>query len=337
MTRDKTAGSISLAVLVVLLALSIIVIGAASIVTMSTGQVKRIESRDAQVDRLRDAAVAVTNAVAADPTPEAQAQVDPFYQQLRDLSEELKLDITLDDLSGRLGVNWVRKELLDGLGLLLEDKAPDEFQQHREDIGFRLDIARSYGEFFDEKTLAELFTPHSYWNLNISDEFTLEGLCALRTGDAAEAEEFRSRIQELRIKDTLLTSRDLAGFLGDQHEQLAPVLTVEAPLNINYVDEILLNGLFRYFEAPASVAERIRSVREKSELTDEWLHGALKGIDYNKLLLQYVGVKSWFWKMTIEDSDIRLEWILCRTLGRDEEAEGMEIRLIQESLSRVSP
>ena len=108
MTLAKNTGSITLAVMVVILAISIIAVGAASIVNMSIGQVKKIESWDTRIDRLRDAAETVANTIAADPTPEAQSVIDPIHQTVSDLSGELQLEIVLEDLSGKLGVNWVR-------------------------------------------------------------------------------------------------------------------------------------------------------------------------------------------------------------------------------------
>jgi len=258
--------------------------------------------------------------------------VDPVWEKITELSNELDLDIHLEDLSGKLGINWLRKEVLEDLGLLLVGGNPGEFQEFREDAGFLLDIQETYGDFFDEDTLASYFTPYSYWNVNIADEFTLEELFEIRTGDTRAAAEFRAKIQALRMEHTMILPGELVGFVGEQFDEMQPVLIAEAPLNIHYIDERLLDGLFRHFEAPQVVAERIKSGRETMELTDEWLTEAFEGAEFDEILLQYLGVKSWFWQIDIDNADMRLRWIVCRTPGRDEDTEGMQINLIQESV-----
>ncbi|MBN1687360.1 MAG: hypothetical protein JW852_11940 [Spirochaetales bacterium] len=331
MKTGRDSGSVTLQMLVVLIGLSILSFGAATVIQIGIAGVRRAESYDSTMRSLREAAEAAVSCIVNDPSPGSQSRIDPLSREIADLSAEMGLPILVEDLSAKIGINWVRKEVLNGLGLFSDAASPADFQQHREEIGFRLDMAESYGDFIDGDDLQSYFTPYSYWNINVSDEFTLEALFALRTGDEFKAREFRSRIQGLRTDQRILSREDLPEFLGDEYPALYAVLIAEPPINIHFADEVIIDRLFLHYGGPMNVAQRIKSTRESTELTDEWLTAALGEAENGGVLLQYLGARSWFWSIEVEADGIGLRWILCRMAGRDESNNGMQLKLIQET------
>jgi hypothetical protein len=124
----------------------------------------------------------------------------------------------------------------------------------------------------------------------------------------------------------------LSGFVGESFKDMKAVLIAKAPLNIHHIDAILLDALFSHYDAPLSVAQRIISTRDNKELTEAWLTEALTDIEYNPLLNEYIGVKSWFWRISVKDAEYELDWILCRTSADEDETDGLRINLIEESI-----
>ena len=150
----------------------------------------------------------------------------------------------LEDVSSRLGLNWIRKEVLADSGALLPGHAAQEVQEARESVGLRLNLDTGFGAFVTPEALERLFTPYGWFNINIADEFVLRAVHRSRSGDPVAAERFHLAVQEARIARRVIASEELAAFLGeDEFPLLFPVVNAEPALNIHFVPERVLEIL----------------------------------------------------------------------------------------------
>ena len=169
----RERGSATLVVMAALLLVSVLMAGLFALVGVARSAVAREEARDSSIEALRAELRGVSELILDDPTPEADSGWDPVWARVQGGSPS-GIAVSLEDLSGRLGINWIRKELLESLDVLKEDAAA--VQQRREDQGLQLDIHAGYGDLIAEEALDRLFTPYSPFNVNVADEFALRRL-----------------------------------------------------------------------------------------------------------------------------------------------------------------
>jgi hypothetical protein len=274
--------------------------------------------QDQEVRGLRQAAGETVEALLADPTPFADAPTDPVWSWLA-LPRGDGLVVRLEDLSSRLGANWIRKELLQDLGVLRPGRTADELQQFREDTGLHLDIWKAYAPFIQDEELDRLFTAYGYFNINLTDEFVLRRLHWLRGADLQAAESFRIMVQQARIQKRSINPEALPEFLGEENYRLLfPVVNAEAAMNVHFVPERVLEGLFRHYGEPAENLSRLRAARQGTELTQGDLQGLLRDrAGQRSPLAPFLGLQTWFWRITVEGPSQRLAWIVARVPRED--------------------
>ena len=310
-------GSASIVVLSVLLFLTALFLGAVTFVELSAHGLRRSQDQHAQVQALRKSAEAAVAALLSDPTPFADAPTDPVWSTLA-LPRDDQTRVLLEDVSSRLGLNWVRKELLEDLGVLKPGRTVQELQQFREDTGIHLELEPAFTPFVDGQDLAEWFTPYGWFNINLTDEFVLRKLHLQRGADLQAAESFRIMVQQVRTQRQLLKPDALKEFLGDENYRLLfPVVNAEAPMNVHFVPQRVLEGLCKHYDLPREAAERIVAARRGAELTQADLQTLLGSTDGKRPLEPFLGLKTWFWRITIERGQQRLTWIVARLPRED--------------------
>ena len=336
-------GFTSIVVLILLIFVSALFLGAGALVELSLRQLRRGEDQDRELRLLRDKAGQVVELLLDDPTPFADSPGDPVWAGLGVLSGQ-EMQVTLRDLSSRIGPNWIRKEPLESLELLRPERSPRELQQLREDTGLHLDLQVAFPEFFREGVLETLCTPYGYFNLNVSDEFVLRRVHYLRGGDLAAAEAFHVRVQEARSAGRIIDSDSLEEFMGESYPLLFPLVNAEPVMNVYFVPERILEGLCRHYGVPVARAERILAERRMGEWTPADLDGIL-GVGSGAgegsgagaasgggaaTLRQYLGLTTWFWEIRASTGARELTWIVARVPG----TVAPEYRLVEE---RISP
>ena len=332
----REAGSTSMIVLGLLLFLSVLFAGAVLLVQRAAGGLRRGEERGAEERRLAVLAGRAARLLLDDPTPESDGPTDPVWGRLAGLQEE-GTRLSLQDVGSRLGLNWVRKELLEEMDVLRPGRTGDELQQYREEAGLRLELLPGYGDFIDEERLAALFTAYGWFNVNVSDEFVLRQVFRLRRADDAEAEAFHGRVQQARAAKLVIGREELPGFLGEQAALLFPLVNAEPAMNVHYVPEPVLRVLLARYQVPPGRAEQILALREGEEWSEEDLE-AMLGESYRKTLLhQYLGVRTWFWRIRVSGPRSTLTWTLARLPAEadapgDDGEEEARLRLLEESL-----
>lgn len=332
---SRESGAASAVVMGVLAVLSALFLGTAALIETGTAAIARARSRDAEEARLSDLASAAVALLLEDPTPEADSPFDPVWSDALAAGEGRAAEIPvsgapqgysviLEDLSSRIGINWVRKELLAALDALKPEATVQELQQYREDTGLHLDIAR-YERFVGSGQLEALFTTRGWLNVNIADEFALRTVALERTGDLALAEDLRARVQNARVRrkpeDPLrLVSRgELEEFLGSAYGRLFPVVSAEPAMNVHFVPGRVVEALVSHYNAGRALGERILAERASGEMDEERLVGLLGEAATRTPLAHYLGVRTWFWRIAVTGPSRRLEWVLARMPGGDGE------------------
>jgi len=331
-------GTISISALVALLLLAALGAGAAALLRSLQSYERRSVERAASRAGLERAAREIVAELERDPTPEADSPVDPVWAAVR-LPREDGLMVELADVSSALHANWVQKNILAKTRLaelFRSGSGPDQLQQRREDRGFSTDIVAGYGDLFQEGILEKYFSGYGYANVNTTDEFALRKLYLLRTGDAEGAEEFHSRIQGILTARRILKPEELAGFLGAAYPALAPMVNAEAGLNVHYLDPYVLGELLAYpdwhVEHPDAVSRSFLERRQSSELTAQELKRII-GPAGDGRIYQYLGVTTWFWRVSVSRGTERLDFVVAR-LPRAEKEEASRLLVVEERYVR---
>jgi hypothetical protein len=317
MRRGRQAGSATIAALVLLVLLAAVAGGGVLIVSASLSRERHSVDAYALRQALEKEGERVAALLAEDPTPGADSPQDPVWDGLASPGLEGAAD-TLQDVSSAVNPNWVQKNLFTKTGLkaLLKDTgSADVLQQKRADLGFFINMEQAYGDLFIKDALEKYCTPYGYANINVTDEFALRRLFAIRTGDEAAADVFHARIQQLLIDQKILTPQDLRTFLGLDYDTLFPVMNVEPVMNAHFVDPLILGELLVYPDLkvpqPQQAAQAILTMRTTVEMSSEQLH-TLIGAPATSRIYQYLGVTTWFWKVTVKQAQETLDMIVAR-------------------------
>ncbi len=320
MKANRQAGSATVAALVLLILLASMAGGGVLIIR---GALLR-ENRSVAGYDLRRAlekeGMRIVAALGEDPTPKADSPHDPVWSALTS-PEMPEVTVALQDVSSALNPNWVQKNVFTRTGLktLLKDSgSADVLQQRRADQGFFTDIKAAYGDLFAEGALEKYFTPYGYPNINVTDEFALRKLFALRTGDEAAADVFHSRIQGLLMEQRILMPDQLRTFLGLDYDTLYPVMNVEPCMNAHFVDHRILEELLAYPDLkvprPQAAAQAILDMRSGAEMTSQDLRRMIAAPETSRIY-QYLGVTTWFWKISVTHPSASLRLIVARVPG----------------------
>ena len=91
---------------------------------------------------------------------EADSPLDLLFVEIKE-HEKAGYEITLNDASSLLGINWIRRSVIERLDILDPRFSPEDVQQYRDDTGIHLNLD-SFRHFFREDVvLQEHFSPYS--------------------------------------------------------------------------------------------------------------------------------------------------------------------------------
>jgi len=305
-------GSATVLVLCVLVFLSALFLAASASIGLSAHSLQRSQRLDGEVRALKRAAEAAVEALAADPTPFADAPTDPVWSRLRWTAGD-EPAVTLEDVSSRLGLNWIRRELLQDMGVLKPGRTSGDLQRFREEQGVTLRL-QTFSPLIREEELERMFTVYGYFNLNLADVQVLQRLHVQRGADLAEAESFRALLEQARAQERNIEPEALPEFMGEENYRLLfPVVNAEAALNVHFVPEAVLEGLFRHCGQPREDLDRLLQARRGAELTPGKLQSLLSGrTDVRSPLKAFLGLQTWFWRITVRGGGRRLVWVVAR-------------------------
>lgn len=310
-------GSATALVLCVLVFLSALFQAASASIGLSAHGLRRSQQQAEEVQVLKRAAEAAVEALAADPTPFADAPSDPVWSWLRPTAGE-EPAVTLEDVSSRLQLNWIRRELLQDMGVLKPGRTSGDLQRFREEEGVTLRL-QSFSPFIREEELERMCTVYGYFNLNLADLQVLQRLHVQRGAGLTEAESFRALLEGARAQERDIEPEALPEFMGEENYRLLfPVVNAEAALNVHFVPEAVLEGLFRHYGQPREDLERLLQARREAELTPGQLRSLLSGrTDLRSPLKAFLGLQTWFWRITVWAGGRRLVWVVARVPRAD--------------------
>ncbi len=323
---ERDAGSISMSALAILVFMAAVAAGGALVLRASLSYGRRSRDREEARSALEKEAERVMEALTADDTPEADCPSDAVWDAVK-VPQTEGVEIALEDVSSRINPNWAQKAVFQkthlGNILLSTDPDADALQQRREDKGFSLDVKAHYGDLIKEEALSKYFSAYGYANLNVTDEFALRKLWAVRMGTETGAEAFHGRVQQLLAAKKVLKPSEVRTFLAGEYDKLFPVMNAEPVFNVHFIEPLLLTEFLSYpdwkIKHPAQTAELILGSRDSSELTGPELRKII-GAEENNRIYQYLGPTTWFWKITVTRGNARLEWIVARLPAEDEGA-----------------
>jgi hypothetical protein len=309
-------GSATLHALTALAVAALTVGGLVSLLLTATTRLGGYLAYGKDRETLRAVVEAAIAEMLADPTPQADGPGDPIWQIVPPVDG---VSIEIRDASSALNPNYLRKTLLERSSWLAATLAPAatpaSLQQDREDFGLSTDIEGRYGEFFDTDAF-EVLTGHSFANVNTTDEFVLRWIVETRTGDPSAGEQFRLRIQETLVQRRVIDATELETMLGAHYALVSPLVTTEPQINVHFADPRVLRLLAAYpvhaITTPDARVDRLLSRRAAAELSPTDL-AALFGVPPAHPLLQYLGVRTWFWEIVASTDRHRLDIIVART------------------------
>jgi len=331
-------------VLIVLLLISVLFIGVSTFSHMvARTSVIISEIQEVKEEFVKEAERAVNllckEAASDSDSPEADSVHDNIWKEIR-FCQIPEAKITLEDISSRLNPNWMIRTLFSKTefkDLLNPDKSPDDLQSFREKQGLSVNINYHYRDFFSEENLEKYFTGYSYFNINLSDEFVLAAVFMERTGKSEnEAENFRLNVQNHRLAQDplkrLILHKDLEQFLKQDFELLYPVINAHPLFNVNFIDKDILKEIINYPYPDQGENKRISPTltswildqREQQELTEKDLKNTIKPRYEKARIGQFLGAKTWFWRITIAKNSSALVWIVARVPENTEDAGDIE-------------
>jgi hypothetical protein len=340
----SSAGGAGGSALAVVLFLSIVGTGAATVVGAS-GMYARRALEGIEVRRRLELAIAEAIAVLADdPTPGSDAPSDPVWQALAAFEPA----VTLEDVSSRINPNTVCADLLEctEIGALLfthhYSYPSDALRQHRKEAGLSTAVRTHYAELFREQAFDELITGYGWANINVTDEFALRLICARRTDqdgvtarfcttppEALEVERVHTTSPEALEAERVISPEELRGFLGADFEVLYPAVNAQPLWNVHFLPAQILTEVLACPSLgvgdPAGSAAQILSLRDAGEISQEGLY-TMTGLEAKSRLHQYLGVRTWFFRLTAEESGARLQVVVARIPGGDSRFQVVERR-----------
>ncbi|MGO9409232.1 MAG: hypothetical protein ACLQCB_00625 [Spirochaetia bacterium] len=320
--RWSREGSSTIVALTFLILMASVAAGCALILQAVFAYTRHSADRDELRHILRKEGERVIKLIAADPTPNTDYPFDPVWTELTHV-ESPGVGVALQDVSSKLNANWVQKTILEKTALaalLRPGFTAQDLQQRREDKGISTDIAAEYGDLIKDEALSRYFTGYGYANLNTTDEFALRKLYEVRMGDPSGAEMFRTRWQQAMIQKKVLKRTDLREFLGLDYDRLFPVFNVEPVFNVYFLDPLVLSELLSFPDfkvpKPKQTAQLILDSRHRAELPPEELRRMI-GVGEENPICSYLGVVTWFWRITVSRDATRLEIIVARLPSDD--------------------
>lgn len=351
MNKRKTleSGAATVFILGIIFIISILFLGVFSIMEFASSELKRNTIKNKHKEDLLNTAEKVIEFLMDDSTPFADSPLDSVWQEIDNIDG---YSIILEDISSRLGINWIRQELFETLKendfSVKQGVEYEDLHNIRENTGIHINIETAYKDIAEEDQLNTFFTGYSFFNINISNEFVLADLYEIRTGNNPES--FRMKIHNARLKKgdedpEHIKKDELKDFLNEDFGSLFPIINTEPVINIHFADDVIVKDLFLHYdiENAETKTENIMNTRETEELTEDMLKNIIDADEeeYKQLFIyQYLGIKTWFWKIEISKEDIenspKLQWIIARVpqYEEDEDNDILKYRILEKKFTQ---
>ncbi len=302
MNERGSASVIFLAVLVFFAAC----LGGAALFTAQAAKIRHADEEEIRIKvLLRSACDSLMSALASDTSPESDGPGDSIWKIVAEERAD-GIGLSLEDVSSRLNPNYAALDLIDrsDLRYWLVSGSSAGLSERRADLGLASDIVQYYDQFIPERE--KDIGLYSYANINVDEISSLKALTlALEPGRQADsqsaADSFGLDLGVRRSQKRYLTQRMLRPLFGADGPAYIPVISAEPFCNVNFASEALIKGILSYkplgIANPSELAAEICARRADCDIDSAGLLSLLAGAADSGLALQYLGVKTWFWRV----------------------------------------
>jgi hypothetical protein len=302
---SSSKGHSSLTVLICIIIISTLFLMASSLLRQNMFESQSMRREWKNLIMKEKILTRVIEELEGDPTPESHSSKDPVWDYVASCqSGETRVE--LRDLSSRLNPNFMRTKLFEETGLrdlIINGDRPDRIRDIRTEQGFCTDLD-FWRNTFGEENLSRFFTLHSWANINVTYEESLESLYRVRKGNGG-AIPFRSRIQEGLREKKLWRIEELRQLMGLSAESLYPVINCLPLMNIHHMEPLLLECLLAYpyggeiLENHEALSHLLIDRSKSGEISPLELRALINPSEEQLRVLEYLGTKTWFWELTV--------------------------------------
>lgn len=314
----KDSGFSSIMALIIMLTASILVLGMGTGISLAQQYMEKSEVVQKDRELLRMEAGRIMRQLQEDPTPESDSLLDPVWEYVRRQSPEYRY-LKLSDISSRINPGAVHTAFFKKTGFkttLLQGVSSGMFKEFRDKTGFVTDIYSVYRNVLKESALKNYFTPFGYLNINTDYEYSLKKMFTLLTDDFGAADVFHTFISEALKKKHLITEKELSTAFGKYHEDLFPVISTLPEMNIHFIPDFLLKQVLAYpyggkvIDRNEDLYKNLLHLRDTLEITPSELHAIVKTKGLQNRFFQYIGTKTWFWRVSAATKRTAIEAVI---------------------------
>lgn len=314
----KENGFSSIQTMLILLILSFTVLGLGTGISMTQNYYQKNDKVQQDIILLEEEIYAIINQLEMDPAPESDSMDDPVWSYIKKRSDKY-VHIELTDVSSRINLNWVRPVFFERTELkkyLLNGVSPDMLKDHRNEIGYIMDINLAYSELIAPGVLGIFFTPYSYLNVNTAYEYALKDMYEIITGDSAGGISFHSFIAGALSEKHIITEEELSTEIGQYYNSVYPVISVLPEMNIHFIPEFILKQVLSYpyggevIKNSSTIFTALLSDRDNNEISPVELRGLIETEGLQERVFHHLGTKTWFWKVEIATEHTTAEAII---------------------------
>ncbi len=329
-------GYSSVTVLIILLFLSSIIIGLMSFLRISQDRSNRFEETYAREEKLDLQVMDLIGILSDDPTPEADSRFDPVWAYVENHNTE-NLSLKLEDVSSRFNLNFIRTKMIEESsfkGMMNTGTSPEELKLFRGEEGLFTDINLGYDQFFEKEILEKYFTVYGYANLNVTYEDSLKKLYEYNVSLEGSSV-FLGSIQQFVSTRTIADTAEMKRILGVHYDSLYPLVNIESLMNINFVPEEVLLAVLSYpyggekHEDSSAFYDVIRAERSSFEFSSDRLDSLLQLEEDYLRIKEYLGTKTWFWKINAIEGNRGIEVIIALLPNENSDDREKKYKVIQ--------
>lgn len=318
-------GAATVLLLAVIVFLSAAAVGAMVLLSSALRVQTRLAERAQRKETLEATARSVLTRLAADASPNEDSRFDSVWSYIAKENNS-HTSLSLEDISSRLNLNLLRTAVLQKTSLrsaIAPGHTADGLRQYRATKGPFASLS-AYSAYIVPDALHKDFTVFGYVNVNTTFEDSLRQVFQARTGDRNAADAFHSQIQAFLMKKKLIQQAQLRQLFGLYYPELYPLMNLQPSINVNFAPAAVLRAILSYpyggKQLPGwqQVLAAVVAERASAPITHQDLTGMIHVSGEQELILQYLGTRTWFWRITASRGAARDVLIAARIPGGKE-------------------
>jgi|GEM_PF-2474237 len=268
-----------------------------------------------QKQQLEEAVMSVLSTLSSDPTPRADAPIDPLWVAISQFRSQPVL-LSVRDVSSSLnlntiGINWFSQSPI--AAELAFSGAVRKIQNLRSSGG--ISPRTNLEGIVPQDVMGSIFGIYGYAHPRLIDKEGLEVLLRPRLGNASSALAGRIILYGGADKQDY---NHFHSMFGRDLKQAVPIVSPMPLINVHFADEGLLRIVLSLdfngeaLPNPDGSLAAITSARGFREITSEFLRSMISIEEGQEDVFAFLGVQTWFWEISAENSEKRLIVIAAR-------------------------